>query len=164
MKEIKWNKIYLYIVCEYVNVSIVKFFVVKFLILFYCEDYFSWNVLYYVVKGGSLEIFEYFIENGLEIGCLIKDYKIILYVVCIYKYFDICRFVVEYFFLKLLNIFINIGGLLVLYYFVVEKKEDGNEVNILEIFCNSNLNFKVMCCNGFNLLEWVIDYLNIDLI
>lgn len=164
MEKIEWKKICLYIVCEYVNVSIVKFFVVKFLILFYCEDYFIWNVLYYVVKGGSLEIFECFIENGLEIGCLIKDGKIILYVVCIYKNFDISRYVVEYFFLKFLNNVINIIGLLVCYYLVVEIKKDGNEVKILEIFFNSDMNFKVICCVGFILLEWVIDYLNIDLI
>lgn len=88
----------MYIVCEYVNVSIVKFFVIEFLVLFSCKDYFSLNVLYYVVKGGSLDILEYFINNKLEIGCLIKDGKIILYVVCIYKNFDISRYVVEYFF------------------------------------------------------------------
>lgn len=77
---------------------------------------------------------------------------------------DISRYVVKYFFLEFLNIFINISGFLVLYYFVVEKKEEGNEVKILEVFCKSDMNFIVICYDGFILLEWVIDYLNIDLV
>lgn len=63
-----------------------------------------------------------------------------------------------------MNIVINIIGLLVCYYLVVEIKGDGNEVKILEVFCNSDMNFREICCIGFIMLEWVIDYLNIDLI
>lgn len=66
--------------------------------------------------------------------------------------------------MEFLNIVINISGLLVCYYLVVEIKKDGKEVYILEVFCNSDMNFKVICCSGFILLEWVIDYLNIYLI
>lgn len=163
-KETKWNKTYLHIACEHANVSTVKFLVAKFSTLLHCEDYLSWNALHYAAKGGSLEIFEYLIENGLEIGCLTKDHKTILHVACIYKHLDICRFAAEHLSSKLLNTPTNTGGLLASHYLAVEKKEDGNEANILEILCNSNLNLKATCRNGLNLLEWAIDHLNIDLI
>lgn len=58
-------KICLYIVCEFVNFDVVEFLVIKFVLLFYCVDYMNWNVLYFVVKGGSLEILEYFLVKGL---------------------------------------------------------------------------------------------------
>lgn len=66
-------KICLYIVCEFVNFDVVKFFVIKFVLFFNCKDKLNWNVLYFVVKGGSLEILKYFLENDLEIGFLMKD-------------------------------------------------------------------------------------------
>lgn len=163
-KETKWNKTCLHIACEHANVSTVQFLVAKFPTLLNCEDYLNWNALHYAAKGGSLEILEYLIENGLEIGCLTTDHKTILHVACIYKNLDICRFAAEHLSSKLLNTPTNTSGLLASHYLAVEKKEDGNEANILEILCNSDLNLEATCRNGLNLLEWAIDHLNIDLI
>lgn len=163
-EKTEWKKTCLHIACEHANVSTVKFLVAKFPTLLHCEDYLAWNALHYAAKGGSLEIFEYLIENGLEIGCLTKDGKTILHVACIYKSLDISRYAVEHLSPKLLNTVTNTTGLLACHYLAVETKEDGNEANILEILFNSDMNLKATCRVGFTLLEWAIDHLNIDLI
>lgn len=104
---------------------------------------FGWNVLYFVVKGGNLKILEYFLNlkvEGMDIGCKINDGKILLYIVCIYKIIEICKFVIDRF-LKdenleedFFNVIIINNGLIVVYYLVVEKKEDGSERMILDMF------------------------------
>lgn len=165
MKIINILKICLYIVCEFVKKEVVEFIFIKYEIIFSYVDDFGWNVIYYVVKGGDLIILKEFIEKGMDIGCLMIDGKIILYIVCIYKYLEICEYVVKNFFIYFLNVQINNNGLIVVYYLVVEKKEDGSEIKILKIFCEcENMDFLVICNNGFNQLEWLIYYLNLELI
>lgn len=95
----------LYIVCEFVRYEVVNFIFIEFEFICYLEDDLGWNVLYFVVKGGNLDILkELYIIYKIFIGCLIKDRKIILYIVCIYKYFNICRYVVECFYEIFLNV------------------------------------------------------------
>lgn len=43
-------------------------------------------------------------KYGMDIGCLIIDGKIILYIVCINKYLEICEYVVKYFYKNFLNV------------------------------------------------------------
>lgn len=151
MEKINKLKICLYIVCEFVKYEFVLYIFIKFEIIFNDVDDFCWNVLYYVVKGGNLKILKIFIKEGMVVGCLIKDGKIILYIVCIYKYLVICKYVVKNFFMGFLNVKIISNGLLVVYYLVVEKKEDGSEIEILKIFCKSKkIDFLVICNKGFN--------------
>lgn len=41
--------------------------------------------------------------------------------------------------------------MIVVYYLVVEIKEDGSEIKILKIFCEcKNVDFLVICNSGFN--------------
>lgn len=104
MIKIKFEKICLYIVCQLVKFEIVKYIVEKILLIdIKCKDEFGWNVFYFVVKGGDLNVLKYFLEKGLKFGFLINDGKIILYIVCYYKYVDISKYVVENFLKDFLN-------------------------------------------------------------
>lgn len=94
----------MYIVCEFVKYEVVEYIFIKFKIVFNYVDNFGWNVLYYVVKGGDLIILKKFMKYGMDIGCLIIDGKIILYIVCINKYLEICEYVVKYFYKNFLNV------------------------------------------------------------
>lgn len=141
-----------------------KFLVTEFASLLHSKDHLDWNALHFAAKGGSLEIVEYLIENELEIGCLTKDQKTILHIACIHKKLDICRYAVNHFSHDLLNTRTNTSGLLASHYLAVEKKEEGNEAKILEVLCDSDMDLTATCCNGFTLLEWAIDHLNIELI
>lgn len=162
--QTKSLKTCLHIACEFANFDVVEFLVTKFASLLHYENHLNWNALHFAAKGGSLKILKYLIEKGLEIGCLTKDQKTILHVACIHKNLDISRYAVEHFSIELLNTATNTSGLLASHYLAVEKKEDGNEAEILEILCSSDMNLKATCHNGLTLLEWAIDHFNLDLI
>lgn len=141
-----------------------EFLVTNFASLLHCEDHLKWNALHFAAKGGRLEILEYLLANGLQIGCLTKDQKTILHVACIHKNLDISRYAVEHLSSELLNTHTNTSGLLASHYLAVEKKEEGNEAKILEVLCNSDMDLTATCNDGFTLLQWAIDHLNIDLV
>lgn len=162
--QTKSLKTCLHIACEFANFDAVEFLVTNFASLLHCEDHLKWNALHFAAKGGRLEILEYLLANGLQIGCLTKDQKTILHVACIHKNLDISRYAVEHLSSELLNTPTNTSGLLASHYLAVEKKEEGNEANILEVLCNSDMNLTATCYDGFTLLEWAIDHLNIDLV
>lgn len=158
------HKTCLHIACEFANFDAVKFLVTKFASLLHCEDHMNWTALHFAAKGGSLEILEYLLEKKLEIGCLTKDQKTILHVACIHKKLDICRYAVSHFSYDLLNTRTNTSGLLASHYLAVEKKEGGNEEQILEVLRDSDMDLTATCFDGFTLLEWAIDHFNIELI
>lgn len=154
----------LHIACEFANYEAVEYLVTKFASLLHCKDHLNWNALHFAAKGGSLKILKYLIENGLEIGCLTMDQKTILHVACIHKNLDISRYAVKHLSSELLNTVTNTSGLLASHYLAVEKKEEGTEAKILQVLCNSDMDLTTTCFDGFTLLEWAIDHLNIDLI
>lgn len=162
--QTKSLKTCLHIACEFANFDAVEFLVTKFASQLHFVDHLNWNALHFAAKGGSLEILEYLLANDLQIGCLTKDKKTILHVACIHKNLDISRYAVEHFSSDLLNTHTNTSGLLASHYLAVEKKEEGNEAEILEVLCNSDMDLTATCNDGFTLLEWAIDHLNINLI
>lgn len=162
--QTKSLKTCLHIACEFANFDAVEFLVTKFASLLHREDHLNWNALHFAAKGGSLKILEYLLANGLQIGCLTKDRKTILHVACIHKNLDISRYAVEHLSSELLNTLTNTSGLLASHYLAVEKTEGGNEAKILEVLCNSDMDLTATCFDGFTLLDWAIDHLNIDLI
>lgn len=163
-KQTKSLKTCLHIACEFANVAAVKYLVSKNVQLLHLNDDMNWNALHFAAKGGNLEILIHLIENGLKIDCLTKDHKTILHVACIHKKLNICKYAVKHFSYDLLNTRTNTSGLPASHYLAVEKKEDGNEANILEVLCKSRMDLTAKCCDGFTLLEWAIDHLNIELI
>lgn len=163
-KQTNSLKTCLHIACEFANFDAVEFLVTKFASLLHCVDHMNWNALHFAAKGGSLDILEYLLAKGLQIGCLTKDQKTILHVACIHKNLDISRYAVEHLSSELLNTPTNTSGLLASHYLAVEKKEEGNEAKILEVLCKSDMNLTATCYDGLTLLEWAIDHLNIDLV
>lgn len=98
MVKIKVLKICLYIVCEFGKIEIVGFIVGYFILKKFIleKDKLGWNVLYFVVKGGELKILECLLKiEGMEIDSKIDDGKILLYIVCIYKKIEICKFFIK---------------------------------------------------------------------
>lgn len=53
---------------------------------------------------------------------------------------------------------------IVVYYLGVEKKEDESEIKIFEIFVGSKMKFLVKSLKGLFVLDFVIDYLNRELV
>lgn len=83
----------LYVCCEYGNYEICKRILNYYKDIIYEKDDEDWNVLYYVVKGGNLNVFkevEKIFKRCICLCELICDERIVLYIVCINKSIEIC--------------------------------------------------------------------------
>lgn len=123
------KKIVLYICCEYGYSEFCKEIIIKYVDMLYDEDENGWNVFYYVVKGGNLDVLKEIdkvMDNDIFLDNFCKeidDGKIVLYICCIYKYVKICEYICKK--LKLDRNLINkkMKKLwMVVYYVVVEIK------------------------------------------
>lgn len=96
----------LYIVCDYGYLDICKYVLKKCLFLFYVVDYKGWNVGYFVVRGGNVDIMKYFVlKKKVD---MIKEINIgmnIFYMVCLYFYSEMCKYILFiYFFFVVMKI------------------------------------------------------------
>lgn len=122
----------------------------------------EWNVLYYVVKGGNFSIFKEIEKEFIDSFCgEIFDGKIVLYIVCINNSVDICYYICE---LKLyenvINKKIKIRGWMVVYYVVVEIKNDEIEEKFINVLVKVDIDLNVIICDGNIVLGVVCEYRN----
>lgn len=83
----------MYICCEYGNYDICKIILKCYEGIVYYSDYYNWNVLYYVVKGGNLKVYkkvERYFRKYVCFDEIICEKEIVLYIVCINKSIKIC--------------------------------------------------------------------------
>lgn len=87
-------------VCVYNKIEMWIFIVKKFLYLFLERDYDNWFIYYVVVRCGNFEILKIIIDDNydIDINFVDKYGRIILYIVCFYGKFDVCKFFVLKFF------------------------------------------------------------------
>lgn len=93
-KKANWGKIVLYICCEYGCDVFYEKILVNCKNIVYDIDVEGWNVLYYVVKGGNLYLYME-LEKVLKRSLCVKmnDGKMVLYIVCINNWVEICRYI-----------------------------------------------------------------------
>lgn len=166
MKKTKSDKTCLHIACEYAQRDTVKLIVTQFTQLIQCKDNQGWNALHFAAKGGNLDILEYLLKQKLDLGSLTTDCKTILHIACLGKNTDICRYAVKHFSKELLDVQTSEHKLTAVHYLGVQKKEpsDGSEEEILNIFCNSEMNLTLLSCKGLTVLDRAIDHLDTDVI
>lgn len=93
-KKINCGKIVLYICCEYGCDDFYEKILVKCKSIVYDVDVEGWNVLYYVVKGGNLYLYMELEKVLKSCLCIImNDGKMVLYIVCINNWVEICRYI-----------------------------------------------------------------------
>lgn len=93
-RKINWWKIVLYICCEYGYDDFCEKILENCKNILYDVDVEGWNVLYYVVKGGNLYLYmklEKVLKRGLCV--IMNDGKMVLYIVCINNWVEICRYI-----------------------------------------------------------------------
>lgn len=176
-KPTKASKTCLHIACEFEKIQIVKFIAKheQLQTLIPDKDALGWNALHFAAKGGNLDILEYLLnlkKEGMDIGCKTDDGKTLLHIACIHKKTEVCQFVLTEFgkneneYKELLNAKTTDNELTAAHYLAVEKKEDGSEKKILEMFINTKkMDFSAKTKNrGLTVLEFAIDHLNKELI
>lgn len=133
--------IVLYIVCKNKNVFLCRYLMFNNKIkIFFLNEILNrgWNVVYYVVVVGSMEILNFFEDFGFDIIVVIENKLNIFDVVCFYNWVDLCKILINWDDLCLLLVKEDGNGWIIVYIVVMVGNSD-----IFECLIEKNVNIEV---------------------